>query len=1053
VLIYLYLCHVGHELADGSEVTARGGGRSIRSFANDDCHVMAKHADIYPSPEELEAVQKLVSTVECALKQVSDWMDNLNASLSKAPTTTTTTDGLLVKGDLDLELVLMCRDKPTKLLLYTVSANLPLQLQTLTEDKYEVRSSVSESAIWVVNVNDPKFSLKVTLSSLAMRDEHTAIDQEEGVKVEELDEVLDGWRCRAALATLRHTKWFQARVTNLKSCVIVMRIFRDMCNRLTVWEPLKGWALRRVMECIASGILLPDGPGVHDPCEKEPTYTLTVITGQQAEAITHNAQHALRLLAFGQLYKVLNMNPLTPTKPSHRLSGSDKGTCRKRQHEDRHTDDRQLFKRMKHNLMRVLDSKMMDPHHSMNSLIRLNQVHPGLQYKLLSQSGPVHAPVFTMSVDVHGTVYEASGTSKKTAKLQVALKVLQALGYPAVFNVDLDSLSADERSDGEGRNHRSDRNRMSTISSRNSVTSTDTHESRTPGPLLTAGGKNPVMELNEKRRGLKYQLLSETGGSYDKRFIMEASLDLTVEVDKQKFRGLGPNKKAAKASAALAALKRLFSDSKDPRNKKRRPTTPVGLERGQGCIEHPTSALPPPMATSQQAMELHMVMVLQLPSLPMIKGQTNKKESKKRMTGRKGNKQRTACTAEGIHIFHIGGSHQPQPVPSMGRGSGMDQNSWERTDLYCTDRQRDRQTAACGDWRGKQALQAAPLRKNRPFQIFLKIHSDIHIYYHKRSPPHVVVIHPARNRQPLLGEHSRRRPFQLLPANHPSGLATGPCGEKGGNQVVVESGALQQEVEDVGHPEHVEHTGDTEKHHGIALIRAPFTTLAPLALRGAEACMALGDLPGVLTADTEDTPIGRTPAKYVPVVAGLPPAKDGGQEDEGGVEPDEADADAQAAWCDQCSVGERLCDGDVAVNTNTRKRRHGHALQHRHQVAEHLTSELLVQPLEVVEQGQGGHQAAHPHQEVCIGHGLDEVAGGVAVEQWSTVKHEDHHQVAADDEDSEEENDGRLQHASVKGVGVAQAQQAERRSALVHIGRRRHQQPERKSSSLSANPA
>ncbi|KAK6306593.1 hypothetical protein J4Q44_G00235180 [Coregonus suidteri] len=552
--------------------------RSIRSFANDDCHVMAKHADIYPSPEELEAVQKLVSTVECALKQVSDWMDNLNASLSKAPTTTTTTDvnaagdstgthgstkpqsvsilcgvmrvglvakGLLVKGDLDLELVLMCRDKPTKLLLYTVSANLPLQLQTLTEDKYEVRSSVSESAIWVVNVNDPKFSLKVTLSSLAMRDEHTAIDQEEGVKVEELDEVLDGWRCRAALATLRHTKWFQARVTNLKSCVIVMRIFRDMCNRLTVWEPLKGWplelicekaiatcnrplgpgeALRRVMECIASGILLPDGPGVHDPCEKEPTDTLTVITGQQAEAITHNAQHALRLLAFGQLYKVLNMNPLTPTKPSHRLSGSDKGTCRKRQHEDRHTDDRQLFKRMKHNLMRVLDSKMMDPHHSMNSLIRLNQVHPGLQYKLLSQSGPVHAPVFTMSVDVHGTVYEASGTSKKTAKLQVALKVLQALGYPAVFNVDLDSLSADERSDGEGRNHRSDRNRMSTISSRNSVTSTDTHESRTPGPLLTAGGKNPVMELNEKRRGLKYQLLSETGGSYDKRFIMEESL-------------------------------------------------------------------------------------------------------------------------------------------------------------------------------------------------------------------------------------------------------------------------------------------------------------------------------------------------------------------------------------------------------------------------------------------------------------------------------------------------------------------------------------------------
>lgn len=41
------------------------------------------------------------------------------------------------------------------------------------------------------------------------------------------------------------------------------------------------------------------------------------------------------------------------------------------------------------------------------------------------------------------------------------------------------------------------------------------------GPILTKHGKNPVMELNEKRRGLKYELISETGGSHDKRFVME----------------------------------------------------------------------------------------------------------------------------------------------------------------------------------------------------------------------------------------------------------------------------------------------------------------------------------------------------------------------------------------------------------------------------------------------------------------------------------------------------------------------------------------------------
>uniref|UniRef100_A0A3P9CY20 Spermatid perinuclear RNA-binding protein n=1 Tax=Maylandia zebra TaxID=106582 RepID=A0A3P9CY20_9CICH len=574
---------------------------SFRSFANDDRHVMAKHASIYPAPEELEAVQTLVSTVEGALKKVSDWMDDLSKSSGKTSTNNEAGDdtveedaaekkldaasvlcgvtrvglvakGLLIKGDMDLELVLMCREKPTKLLLYTISANLPLQIQTMTDDKYEVRSCVPEAAIQVCTTKDPHLTLKITLSSLAMRDEQSATEEEE--------DVLDRQKCQAALASLRHAKWFQvstARVTDLKSCVIVLRILRDMCNRLPVWQPLKGWplelicekaiatcnrplgpgeALRRVIECIASGILLPGGPGVHDPCEREPMDVLSDLSAQQADAITHSAQHALRLLDFGQLYKVLNMDPLPASKPSPRLL---EGGCQKRLREDIGSDDRDFIKRMK-----VLDWRMTDPNHPMNALMRLNQIHPGLQYRLLSQSGPVHAPVFTMSVEIQGTTYQATGNSKRTAKLQVALKALQALGYVLGSDGDVDSLSADEKSDGEGKN-----DRMSTSSSSTSITSsTDTQESRAPGPILTAGGKNPVMELNEKRRGLKYELISESGSSYDKRFIIE------VEVDKQVFRGTGPNKKVAKASAALAALNSLFSGSKSTTNKKKRPNPP-----------------------------------------------------------------------------------------------------------------------------------------------------------------------------------------------------------------------------------------------------------------------------------------------------------------------------------------------------------------------------------------------------------------------------------------------------------------------------------------------
>lgn len=50
-------------------------------MVSDDRYVMAKHAAVYPSAEELEAVQSLVSVVEGGLKYVSDWLiDSSKAS-------------------------------------------------------------------------------------------------------------------------------------------------------------------------------------------------------------------------------------------------------------------------------------------------------------------------------------------------------------------------------------------------------------------------------------------------------------------------------------------------------------------------------------------------------------------------------------------------------------------------------------------------------------------------------------------------------------------------------------------------------------------------------------------------------------------------------------------------------------------------------------------------------------------------------------------------------------------------------------------------------------
>ena len=112
------------------------------------------------------------------------------------------------------------------------------------------------------------------------------------------------------------------------NCVLIIKILRDLCRRNPTWAPLTQWglellvekslssatqslspgdALRRVLECVSSGVLLPNGPGLFDPCEKEPTDVSEVLKNQQREEITASAQMALRLQAFKQIYKILGI--------------------------------------------------------------------------------------------------------------------------------------------------------------------------------------------------------------------------------------------------------------------------------------------------------------------------------------------------------------------------------------------------------------------------------------------------------------------------------------------------------------------------------------------------------------------------------------------------------------------------------------------------------------------------------------------------------------------------------------------------------------------------
>lgn len=56
----------------------------------------------------------------------------------------------------------------------------------------------------------------------------------------------------------------------------------------------------------------------------------------------------------------------------------------------------------------------------------LNELRIGLKYELLEQTGPSHAPIFKVCVEVDGQKYHGEGNSKKTARCKAAEAALKS---------------------------------------------------------------------------------------------------------------------------------------------------------------------------------------------------------------------------------------------------------------------------------------------------------------------------------------------------------------------------------------------------------------------------------------------------------------------------------------------------------------------------------------------------------------------------------------------------------------------------------------------------
>lgn len=190
-----------------------------------------------------------------------------------------------------------------------------------------------------------------------------------------------------------------------------------------------------------------------------------------------------------------------------------------------------------------------------NAVCHLNEIHPGLKYQTVSQSGPTHCPLFEVSVVVNGEEYRGVGSSKKIAKHKAAEAALASFVQFAKPDeahrlLNKPKCNLDFTSDDIGLSFEEsncDENVESQEESTSAFPSVVLH------PLPPDPNRNPVMLLNELHPNLNYELIGECGEPHNKVFTMK------VNVDGHLFEGQGSSKKLAKAAAATLALATLHN--------------------------------------------------------------------------------------------------------------------------------------------------------------------------------------------------------------------------------------------------------------------------------------------------------------------------------------------------------------------------------------------------------------------------------------------------------------------------------------------------------------
>jgi len=333
----------------------------------DDRHIKAKLVELEHTLEEKTALRDMAIHIEGLLKKASDELEQKynkkegqhyvdipeNRILVGVMRTGDFAKGLLLKDEMDVELCVSCRDKPTSTLLNEVADLLrknaatvkkePLmevKQETIDEkaggdDTLHITCNPAKAAIFTSKIWNG-FKINVTISFTSQRFNAEVDDLPETERVEDPVGMLPKDLCIRNLIESRRTGFFCNTAPRLLNCICISRIVKDMVRRDSDWECLKGWPMeltiikslstigmpetagdcfRRFMSTIAAGTFMPGGAGLTSVVEKQRDL-IADWTQQQRESITFKSQTNLRLLSFRRVHDVLGVTMIP--NPKHR---------------------------------------------------------------------------------------------------------------------------------------------------------------------------------------------------------------------------------------------------------------------------------------------------------------------------------------------------------------------------------------------------------------------------------------------------------------------------------------------------------------------------------------------------------------------------------------------------------------------------------------------------------------------------------------------------------------------------------------------------------------